>query len=169
MYQSDSFSSQVLRAELTFRKLILFKDVDDECLHELARRASLIKFSAGSWVARKVHCTCSLFAVCMCALMLACILRRPLLLCDITKARHFDAAALSRLQGRAANSIWFVHSGRIQMCVEGRDVDLIHQVCLVIDVTVCWGPVSGTIMLPPDCRYVHSRLHAGFIRWHLKA
>jgi hypothetical protein len=44
----------VLRAELTLRKLLLFKDIDDECLHELARRVQLIRYPRGGAVAKQV-------------------------------------------------------------------------------------------------------------------
>jgi hypothetical protein len=44
----------VLRAELTLRKLLIFKDIDDECLHELARRVTLIRYPVGGLVAKRV-------------------------------------------------------------------------------------------------------------------
>ena len=44
----------VLRAELMLRKLLLFKDIDDECLHELARRVQLIRYPRGGSVAKQV-------------------------------------------------------------------------------------------------------------------
>jgi calcium/calmodulin-dependent protein kinase I len=53
----------VLRAELTLRKLLIFKDVDEQCLHDLAKRVNFVKFNAGSWVARRGRDANSVFFV----------------------------------------------------------------------------------------------------------
>ena len=53
----------VLRYELTLRKLLLFKDVDDEVLRELATHFHLVKFSAGKFVAKRGNTCNSMYFV----------------------------------------------------------------------------------------------------------
>ena len=53
----------LLRYELTLRKLLLFKDVDDEVLREFATHCHLVKFSAGKFVAKRGNTCNSMYFV----------------------------------------------------------------------------------------------------------